>query len=166
VTRRQIVMLSVMLLSALAVVPSASAGADGTERPIKAELSGPLTFDIDFSRMECPVITMTVATGTMSHLGRVTSHWSHCPNVMGGFPAYTNGQVVFTAADGDSLVGAYMDYDGEIPFVIDIVGGTGRFTGASGVAELSFTAEGEWDSNGLPIEPWHWEGVLEGTISY
>jgi hypothetical protein len=60
-----------------------------------------------------------------------------------------------------------MDYDGEPPFVIDITGGTGRFDDASGVIELvSFDAIGEWGDDGLPIQPWHWEGVVKGTISY
>jgi hypothetical protein len=167
VTKRWMVVLGVMLLFTLAVVPGASAAPGGTDRPIKGEMDGPLTFDIDFEREVCPVITVTNATGTMSHLGKVSSRWSHCPNVMGGYPAYTNGYVVFTAANGDTFEGEYMDYDGEPPFVIDITGGTGRFDDAAGVIELvSFDAIGEWGGDGLPIQPWHWSGVVKGRISY
>lgn len=158
---------SVALLMTAAVAPGVSAGARGADRPIHGSMSGDLTFDIDFERETCPVVTTTEATGTMSHLGRVTSHWEHCPPVLPGQTAYTDGHVTFVAANGDELVGEYEDADGDPPFVIEITGGTGRFEDASGViALLDFVADGEWGDDGLPIQPWYWEGVVEGTISY
>jgi hypothetical protein len=162
------VVLGVMMLFTLAVVPGASAKAHGTDRPLKSSMKGEVTWQFDWTSETCPVTTVTDTFGTMSHLGKVSGHWTHCPNVIEENPAYTNGHVVFTAANGDTFEGVYMDYDGEPPFVIDITGGTGRFEGASGVVELVwFDAFGEWDEElDIPIEPWSWEGFVKGTISY
>jgi hypothetical protein len=167
VMKRLGVAASVALLVTTAAAPGVSARAGGTDRPIHGAMSGDLTFDIDFTREVCPVVTVTEAAGTMSHLGRVTSRWEHCPPVLPGQTAYTNGHVLFVAANGDELVGEYEDPDGEVPFVIDITGGTGRFEDASGVIMLlDFVADGEFGDDDLPIQPWYWEGVLEGAISY
>lgn len=137
----------------------------GTDRPISGEMSGELTFLFDWDDMECPVSTVTDAWGTMSHLGKVHSRWSHCPPV--GHPGYTNGLVVFTAANGDQFVGEYEDLDAEPPTVIEIVDGTGRFEDASGtIYLLEFVASGEWGDDGLPIGQWSWWGIVEGTFSY
>jgi hypothetical protein len=90
---------------------------------------------------------------------------THCPPV--GHTGYTNGLVVFTAANGDQLVGEYEDLDAEAPFVMEIVDGTGRFADASGTISLvNFVATGEWGDDGLPIQPWSWWGVVDGAISY
>jgi len=165
--RKTSVAVSVLLLVTAAAAPGVSARAGGTDRPIHGSMTGDLTFDIDFDREVCPVVTMTDAEGTMSHLGRVTSHWEHCPPVLPGQTAYTDGHMLLVAANGDELIGEYEDADGNPPFVIDVTGGTGRFEGASGVIVLlDFVAEGEWGDDGLPIQPWYWEGTLAGAISY
>lgn len=165
--KRMSVAASVLLLVTAAAAPGVSARAGGTDRLIHGSMSGELTFDIDFGREVCPVVTSTDAEGTMSHLGLVTGHMEHCPPVLPGQTAYTNGHLLLVAANGDELVGEYEDPDGEAPFVIDITGGTGRFEGASGVIVLlDFVAEGEWGSDGLPIQPWYWEGTFAGEVSY
>lgn len=145
------------------LAPSFNEG--GTDRPIKGEMSGVLTFEYDWGSEECPVTTVTDAWGTMSHLGKVYSHWTHCPPV--GHPGYTNGHLVLTAANGDQLVGEYEDLDTELPWMIEVVGGSGRFADASGTIYLvDFAAEGEWGDDGLPIQPWTGWWILEGAISY
>jgi hypothetical protein len=150
-----------MVALLMAIVPSASAS---TQRPVRAALSGLITFEYDWADPMCPVTTFTEATGTMSHLGQVSTSFRHCPPITQ--PGYTDGHVVNTAANGDTLEGAYEDADAESPFVIEIVGGTGRFEGASGTLTLWFEAFGEWGEDGLPIEPWSISGVISGTISY
>jgi len=166
-TVRRTTVFSIVLLALMMLIPAASASRASVEREVRGAMSGQLTFDIDFSREVCPVITRTEAVGTIRHLGLTTSVWTHCPPVLPGQTAYTNGHVTFTAANGDTIVGEYSDADGAPPFVIDVEGGTGRFAGVEGTIVLvTFDAIGEWGDDGLPIQPWHWNGVLEGDISY
>jgi hypothetical protein len=161
------ILLTVLVLCLLVVVPAASAKKGGTDRPIKADLSGTLTFEFDWEDPYCPVTTITETFGTMSHLGTVEAIWEHCPPVYPDHEGYRNGHVVFTAANGDQLEGAYENVD-DLPWPIEITGGTGRFDDASGTIYLAdFDAIGEWDeTTGLPIQPWDWWGILEGSISY
>jgi hypothetical protein len=143
----------------------------GTDRPTKGEMSGELTFVWDLSNAECPLTTVYDAWGTMSHLGNVYVHGSHCPPA-GTLPYYSNGHVVFTAASGDQLVGEYEDPDPttptfDVPAPIAIVGGTGRFEGASGTIYVAkLVLEGEWAAPGIPLEPWYITLGYQGAISY
>jgi hypothetical protein len=143
-----------------------TSAAGGTNRPLKGRLAGTLIFEFDWANPDCPVTTVTDAGGNMTHLGKVSSRWTHCAPVTQ--PLYTNGHVVFTAANGDQLEGEYTDESASaLPWTIHVVGGTGRFADASGTIDLvDFDASGEWGPDGLPIQPWSWWGVLEGAISY
>lgn len=153
-----------LLVAALATAPVAAAGAGGTDRPLRGSLGGEINFYADWSDPVCPVTTVTDATGEVSHLGTVTTHWSHCPPVV--LPGYTDGHVTFTAANGDTVVGVYEDADGDSPFTIEIVGGTGRFAGAHGSFVIWFVADGPWGEDGMPVNPWTWTAHLDGLISY
>lgn len=143
-----------------------TSAAGGTDRPLKGRVSGTLIFEFDWTDPDCPVTTVTDAGGNMTHLGRVSSHWTHCAPVTK--PLYTNGHVVFTAANGDQLVGEYTDESASaLPWTIHVVGGTGRFADASGtIYMVDFDASGEWGDDGLPIQPWSFWAILEGAISY
>lgn len=135
----------------------------GTDRPLKGSLSGMVTFEYDDPQF--PVTTVMNAVGTMSHLGKVESHWTHNPPV--GMPNYINGQVVLTAANGDELRGEYGDVPHLLPeFTVDVVGGSGRFENATGTIEVSAEVQGEWGPDGLPIQPWYTWMELSGEISY
>ena len=162
-TRRLAALACALLLTVLTVHP-ASAARGGADRPLRAELSGQITFEYDWSAELCPVRTITETTGTMSHLGKVTASWRHCAPVV--LPTYTDGQVTFVAANGDTLAGEYDGVtDGDWP--ITLVGGTGRFEGASGTVYLDYyDAVGDWGDDGLPIQPWSWIGSLSGRITY
>jgi hypothetical protein len=157
-----------LLAFGLAVAPLAAppilASQGGTDRPFGGTLAGEIVFLFDWDEPLCPVTTTTDATGRASHLGAVSTHWSHCPPVV--LPGYTDGHVTFVAADGDTVVGAYEDADGDAPFTIQIVGGTGRFAGAHGTFDLWFVADGPWGEDGMPINPWTWEATFQGVISY
>ena len=157
-------------LSVLAVVAS---GAElraqphvTPELPLKGSASSIVTFEYDWTDPMFPITTILEGVGTMSHLGLSESRWTHNPPFV--LPNYMNGQVVFTAANGDELRGEYGDdpslTDG---YTVSIVGGTGRFEDATGTIGVSIVAlEGEWGDDGLPIQPWYAWSDLEGTISY
>ena len=161
--RRMAVLVFALLLAVLTTHP-ASAARGGADRPVKADLSGVITFEYDWSDALCPVTTVTETTGTMSHLGAVTASWQHCAAV--ALPYYTNGLVTFTAANGDTLEGRYDEVtDDDWP--VNIVGGTGRFDDAAGTIYLvQYDAIGEWGEDGLPVQPWSWDGTLRGVITY
>ena len=157
---------SVALLLSVVAMPMAVAARGGTDRPVRAELTGSLTWDLFVEGAECDVVTKTESTGTMSHLGRVSASWRHCP-LMDDSGGYEKGHVVFTGRHG-SVEGVYEDADGMAPFVISVTGGTGRYWGASGTLRLiKFDAVGEWDDElQQPIEPWDWTGTIRGQLSY
>ena len=161
---RRSIVLALGLVLVLATAPTVLAKAGGTDRPIQGGMTGEIIFLFDWEHPTCPVKTVSDTYGTISHLGKVWAHWSHCPPIV--LPGYTDGHMVLTAANGDTIIGEYEDADGDSPFVIDLVGGTGRFAGAHGQVSVDFIATGEWGPDELPIQPWHWEGWLEGMISY
>ncbi len=160
---RGLILLASLALAVLAAPPVQAARA-GTERPVRAELTGLVTFDYDWSSQTCPVTTTTESQGTMSHLGTVSARWTHCAPV--ALPVYTNGHVTFTAANGDTLEARY---DGVLdePWPLEVSGGTGRFSDATGVIYLDdVRVWGDWGDDDLPIQPWDWAGTLTGQIGY
>ncbi|MDH3459096.1 MAG: hypothetical protein OER90_19825 [Gemmatimonadota bacterium] len=141
----------------------------GTDRPFKADLSGTAVWEYDWLDPDCPVTTVSDGWGTVSHLGQVHHHWTHCAPVTK--PTYEDGHLVITAANGDQLICEYGGWPAAVgaslPLPIQVVGGTGRFADASGTIYLAaFKIEGEWGDDGLPIEPWYAWWTLEGMISY
>ena len=138
---------------------------EARDRPLKGSLSGVVTFEYDWADPVFPVTTVMDAVGAMSHLGNTESHWAHNPPIV--LPEYMNGQVVFTAANGDELRGEYgPDSSLTDGFTVTVVDGTGRFGEATGLIEVSSVVEGEWGDDGLPIQPWYVWLDLKGTISY
>jgi hypothetical protein len=149
------------LLVVAAAVPAASAGS--ADRPLKGWIAGGGTVVPDAS---CPLGIRTVmwGSGEVTHLGWTTMTGTHCTppdlNIVGGVQT-------FVAANGDTLEMTYMATVAPFEFVDGspmegpgqtiIVGGTGRFAGASGefVAymrgivhftapmELTFSLDGE-----------------------
>lgn len=154
---RRSIVLAVALLLTLAAAPATLADEHGTSRPLTGTMTGVMNFVPGGA--SCPMYTVPEGGGTVSHLGMVWSHWSHC------MPTHADGHMVMTAANGDQLFGEYTVPD--IPFWVTITGGTGRFAGASGGFLWSVRFWGDVDpTTGMPINPWHFEGSLEGTISY
>ncbi|MDH3459095.1 MAG: hypothetical protein OER90_19820 [Gemmatimonadota bacterium] len=139
----------------------------GTDRPITATLSATVHFEYDWADPVCPVTTVSDGSGTVTHLGLVHHHQTHCAPVTK--PTYENGHWELTAANGDQLVLEYGDWPAGLPLPLptQVVGGTGRFAKASGTINIvSLRLEGEWGDDGNPIEPWYAWWTLEGTISY
>jgi hypothetical protein len=116
---------------------------DQRELPFRAHLEGVGTVPDDPNRCAPLVTAGNATTGTMTHLGRVTGAHSQCIDPTGEHQnplAFTNGIVTFTASNGTKLFATFAgvlqptDEPGVFaaanPF--QIVGGTGRFEGATG----------------------------------
>jgi hypothetical protein len=155
--QRLVALIVVLLLVALATAPIAAAKANGTDRPIRGTMSGEMNFVPTPTDPACPMWTVPDGGGTVSHLGLVWSHWWHC------MPTHADGHFVITAANGDQLWGEYTVP--QIPFRCYITGGTGRFEGATGWFDWDVKFWGEV-AHGMPINPWHFKGYLDGVISY
>lgn len=163
---------TVAAASAVALVvfaPSALSGPGGADRPFKATLAGSSNFPLDPT---CLVgrRTVSTATGTASHLGQVTMVSNHCTppaNVI------TDGQMTLVAANGDELHLTYAgtcDFDPFSPVgtifpchtPAVVVGGTGRFQGATGTAQtialITFA--------GLGVPDWPGTWSLHGQLTY
>jgi hypothetical protein len=111
--------------------------------PFRGELKGVGAVPADPTRC-APLITAGNSTvGTMTHLGRVTAEHSQCIDPTGVLQdplTFTDGRMTVTAANGDKLFLAFAGtliptdvagfFDVNNPF--QIVGGTGRFEGATG----------------------------------
>ena len=162
---------AVVLLAALMAFGVAVATADtgGTDRPFTGTLAGSATFPLDST---CPFTgrrTWSAASGTASHLGRVTMVSTHCTPPANAIA----GQMTLTAANGDELHMTYTGTCSAPPFppvgeVITcstdnvVVGGTGRFAGATGAMQI--TAHVTNAGFGVPEWPATWTWV--GTLSY
>jgi hypothetical protein len=136
--RRLKFLLPAVLTAATGFVPAVVARADSSARPFTGTLVG----EVDFigPAPGCPInlITTSDAGGTFSHLGRTTMHSEHCTPLTDLIPF---GEMTLTAANGDKV---FVEYNALAPFPtpdttvihltgdIKIVGGTGRFAGATG----------------------------------
>lgn len=165
---RRIILLAGLALAIGVLLPASALPAAGSsDLPFKGTVVGSATFPLDPT---CPTgrRTWSAATGTASHLGRVTMVTNHCTppaNVI------TDGQMTLVAANGDEL---HMTYSGTCDFdplaavgdvfpcntVFVVAGGTGRFQGATGTAPT--TALITFAGFGAPEWPgtWRWEGQL------
>jgi len=160
-------------------VPTLAAGPGGTDRPLSAVLTGAAHWEFPGSGPSgCTIVTtVTESTGQVTHLGRVAASWSHCP-AQPDANIVLDGWVKITAANGDKLIGQY-DYDPNstsLAFPISWVGGTGRFTHATGSVAGSFTVTPQFIPGCTPVQspfecydytvPWPWSATFSGTISY
>ena len=168
---------SLLLALAAAVVAilvvAVAAGASPATRPFKGSMSGTVTFVVDTS---CPALYLggptlradSAATGTASHLGKISMSSAHCAGVTFA------GHMTFVAANGDKL---FVDYESvgppvmppdELGVVYDVLsefvitGGTGRFQNAvgGGLMPAHIVNMGL----GVPVWPTTWD--WQGTIGY
>ena len=169
---RSTLALAVSLLLVMGL--AASASADPGSRPFKGSVSGAVTF-VEVSTSVCPpgglfwggLRTESSAAGTASHLGRTVMTSQHCTPVG---DLITGGTMTLVSASGDAV---YIEYAGSAPFpvpgvttviVVDfdfvIVGGTGRFVGATGGGTM--TAHVVFEGFGDPVwaASWTWNGTI------
>jgi hypothetical protein len=104
-----------------------------------------------------------IGSGTATHIGNFDTEASFCVDENGSATSDING--TFTAANGDQIIyymsdpsaGIYFDEEGLMHMEFDIVGGTGRFDGATGYYSLVGTVD-------FVNFTWSWIG--NGSITY
>jgi hypothetical protein len=149
------------------------------ERPFKfvGENVGPTGETYTCTEGEIPVVQEIWGEGNATHMGKVTYAWWHCMiglNPNDDEPVCSWGPINFTAANGDmvyAMCGEDEDgntflsciTDNEPPIIIGegpglIIGGTGRFEGATGVLEWTVIINTDPD---IPTKV-----IGEGTIIY
>ena len=173
--KRLLIVGAVVALTISATVSPALAKKGGTDRPFKANLAGEVTFEYGEEGAEpcgsyqpgwgMSVITHTEATGNATHMGKVNASFLHCPTDIG----HDNGHLTLTAANGDEVFVEYVD-DGTTgdSFPIAVVGGTGRFTEATGSMTLYYWLDPAIGPDGEPdfFAPWGWSATIRGEITY
>jgi hypothetical protein len=177
----------VLVLTTVLFVAFAAPAAATTEVPIKGTVVGPGGPQTDGGGVPqapgCAAGAIwrfdSSGTGTMAHLGRVGYELSHCTYVdpATGLFLAKDGEITFTAADGDTLVVAeegvfegIADATGLIGFegggTWTAIGGTGRFAHATGSGSWSVVGDipGGDELFGLPDG---WMKIdLTGRIAY
>jgi hypothetical protein len=168
----------VIALVILMVMPAASAGKGGSDRPFKASFAGPVHWEWpgEFESECSEVTTVTHSFGNATHMGRTELMSSHCPDRDSSHERY-DGRLTLIAANGDKLYGMY-DYpaiDEGDPVMF--IGGTGRFANATGEAVFVYDVVPVF-TEGCQIDPedpfpcmdffvpWQWTSTLIGFISY
>ena len=102
-------------------------------------------------------------TGTASHFGKITLESSYCVNQQGGFESAWTGTI--TTANGDVIYfknedpasTCTLDENWNAHVEYNIVGGTGRYAGATGFFYMNGIVN-------IPAQYWNVEGA--GTITY
>ena len=164
---RKILVLLMALALLLIAVPAA--GAEPDARPFKGSMSGSITFEMDPScdNNQWLLRTDSLATGNVSHMGRSLMASSHCTPAAAEIDG---GEMTLTAANGDRV---FIEYTGTAPppnaagiIVVDvefvIIGGDGRFDGASGGGDMT----GFIVFEGIEDPEWPASWVWQGTIGY
>jgi len=165
---KRVTILLVVLMLVLATAAPVAARSD-PERPFKGTAGGLGMVQPDPS---CPPVNLRsvfTATGHATHLGKFELDYYNCTPPG---PTITGIEMIFMAANGDEVFATYEASDvapvGEEPMLLEItydfeiVGGTGRFDGATGGGQMM--AAIEWPG----FEPNYWPTtwVIEGTIAY
>jgi hypothetical protein len=141
----------------------------GPDRPAQSVGSVPFTEEYRSHgtigpSASCPQGTLLVVldgSGTATHVGRYTITNSHCLDLATG--AFTNGTFVKTAANGDQLYGTYSGLGTvivapapvgrfQIAGTLTFTGGTGRFAGVSGTAEMSGVQTTDFSQPDFPTD--------------
>ena len=153
--------------------PGVTAPSSVAMKAVDVPFSGEVTGEVGFGAnpQNCPAQFTAIANsqGTALHMGQMTFHSEHCVDVMTGV---IDGRVlILTAANGDEIHGTYTGQAAALgpvgqpvrimaTFVFDH--GTGRFTNATGTAQMT----GEVINMGMTALYWpaHWEWT--GTIRY
>jgi hypothetical protein len=171
--KRNVTSFLLVLLVACFSVTAVGNGDNPKPRPFKGSMSGEATFD--FVSGACsdvtgaPWQTLSYLTGDLSHLGESEWFTSHCSTLDG--QQLVNGEATLVAANGDEIWMTYtadlippLIIPGTVMYIQDnvVVGGTGRFEGASGKF-LTLVAVTIDDPTALttPVS-----GDFAGTISY
>ena len=143
-------------------------------RPFKAFMTGEMSWEAPATGCPLmPVRSYMDATGRVSHLGRSTLTGDHCTPLGTEYPDPSErpSEATLVAANGDEV---HMNYHGVCPpyweaeegteficsFDFEIVGGTGRFAGATGEGSGNLSMVwGKPEPESLPAW-WSWTGTI------
>jgi hypothetical protein len=183
--KRLIAITGAMFLATAVFIVVASAGGDPVEKPVQGMWAG-----IAYSLGPCPdtvnfpsgaFLVVNVGHGTLTHMGNANFISFYCESFTTSTLLEGSGWTIVTGADGDTL---HMSIEitndlGVIPPRWEehetIVGGTGKFEGATGEADSGGTVIsgadsfpfGESYTPGLLSEPTYWIGATtDGWIRY
>ena len=137
--------LRVAALTTLIALLAPSVHAKKPNVPFKASLITQET--LGFNPVACPTTFLqgtTVASGNATHMGSVTLRSTDCVVQADGQLTFTDGRLVLTAANGDQIIATYSGMllpTAELPVYslsgsYTVIGGTGRFEGATGSGTL------------------------------
>jgi len=137
--------------------------------PFKADFLGNYTsMEVSAECGDYPNMRVVVdATGTGTHVGKSTVHFDFCCNVetgvYGSSAPYAivaaNGDILYIYGEGQVIDGRLPDHPDYVtsywrdPFVI--LGGTGRFKGATGGGMMD-----DYNSSEDPYSHHHWTGTI------
>ncbi len=162
---------------ALATPASATNGQPGKELPYQGVMAGsvsvnfapyfPFVRDTFGGRCSVPSdwVSSWTATGEATHLGLFSGGGSTCARVdfATGVVAFGDGVGTLTAANGDTLNATLAGYgsilDGTETEEWTLVGGTGRFAGATGQARSTGRVD-------VTTTPYTFASTFEGWIAY
>jgi len=148
------------------LVFSASASANPKARPFRGYVVGTVTFSVP-NPAPAPAPPWLLATsnavGDVSHMGETVIVGKHVPAMN------FSGTMTLTAANGDMITCTYVGGGSLPPNIGDwydiwcdatITGGTGRFTGATGMMDMTVTLRF------LPMDTvwpaiWAWTGTIK-----
>ena len=167
--RRFLVILTVCALAL--VVFTAAASAKSVDRPFKGSVSGIVWWE----PVGDVLTTFSSAVGNASHMGRTMMTAHHPTPSLADPNNYGPGDMILTAANGDEVwitYSGYLEFNPVAPagtwFVgpgpITIIGGTGRFDGATGSAEM--TLHLQYPGSLFLPDPWAAWWTLNGRIRY
>ena len=165
--KRLFAITSVMLLSSAMFFVVVCAAAD--TKPMSGVWSGKVFF---FESFEAPLYIIVNGKGNATHLGNTDYFAYLVPNTSDKHPDYPlMGGAVDTAASGDALyLEIYFRDDpsaGTWEQIEEIVGGTGKFAGASGGTTSRGTYVVDMEPSIQPVIPsLTWAGTSKGTIEY
>ena len=152
------------LAAAVLSLGAAAAWAGPDNVPFKARVSTQEVLSIDPVR--CPgtfLLGSTTGQGTASHMGAVRLVATDCPATADGVNfAFSNGELTLTAANGDTLRARYqgtlLPIPGSSPVLhaiqgtFQVMGGSGRFTGARGGGSLQGTQDLATNRGGYQVD--------------
>ena len=165
--RRFVAILGVVAILAFAVGPVMAKGDE--QRPFKGVAQGHGMVVLDPECLTLGLRSVFTTAGQATHMGAFALDFNHCTPAG---PYLVGTEMTFVAANGDEVYATYtagpFPVVGEDPEVFDapvdfvIVGGSGRFEGASGGGHITLTVS--WPG----FEPNYWPATLvfEGTIGY
>ncbi len=161
---RRLLFRSSLVLAVAAISPAAALGAaNGTDRPLKGTFTNTTTVSLVTGA------ATSVNSGELSHLGAFTGRNNLTFSLTGpngfsftgpGTLVAANGDELFTTTEGSGTFGPPI----ETAEVNTIIGGTGRFAGASGT--FTSTSSPEVVSISATSETTHATTTWTGQISY